>query len=321
MRTERQPKAGTLGELNVALVRRNEHNPRLIFRADELEELAKSIEDIGVQVPISVYREGRHYVLLDGERRVRACRMLNMKKIPAIVYPKPDPVKNIVFMFNIHRFRKDWDPLPTAMKLDELKDLIIEREGRSPSEADLAALTGMSRGAIRRCKLIMEIPEVDRRQILQELEKAEYERRITTDLFVEAQRSVRTISTYLPEEKALEEPLRRALITKYKNKVIDNVVDMRLVAKIARSVKKGIPKHTVVKALNSIINEPKTTLDDAYATIAWIYDIRTVNTQARSLAELVNNLDDVQAQIDAETWTILDALHRRLGSLLKGRWK
>ncbi|MBI5757766.1 MAG: ParB/RepB/Spo0J family partition protein, partial [Planctomycetales bacterium] len=98
MTTERQPKAGTLGELSVSLVQRNEHNPRLVFRADELEELAESIKMNGVQVPISVYRDGRHYVLLDGERRVRACRMLNFDTIPAIVYPKPDPVKNIVFM-------------------------------------------------------------------------------------------------------------------------------------------------------------------------------------------------------------------------------
>ncbi|MBI5759566.1 MAG: hypothetical protein HZA46_13690 [Planctomycetales bacterium] len=207
------------------------------------------------------------------------------------------------------------------MKLEELKELIRNREGRAPSEADLAALTGMSRGAIRRCKLIMEIPQSDRTQILQELEKPEHERRITTDLFIEAQRSVRTISTYVPEAESLEKPLRRALITKYKDKVIDNVVDMRLVAKIARSVKKGVPKRTVIKALESIITEPKTTLDDAYATIAWVYDLRTVNTQARSLSELVDNLDDMQEQIDTETWTILDSLHRRLGLLLKGRRK
>ena len=138
--------------------------------------------------------------------------MINLATIPAIIYPKPGPVQNIVFMFNIHRFRRDWDPLPTAMKLEELKDLVEKDDGVSPTEAQLAALTGMSRGAIRRCRLIMEIPAAARREILAELKKPEPERRVTTDLYIECQRSVRTIRTYLPELSELEIPLRDALI-------------------------------------------------------------------------------------------------------------
>src|SRR5437870_5065133 len=99
-------KVGNLRHIRTDAVQRNEHNPRLIFRAEELEELAASIREIGVQVPISVFKDRNHFVLIDGERRWRACQMLNERTIPAIIYPKPDPVKNIVYMFNIHRFRK-----------------------------------------------------------------------------------------------------------------------------------------------------------------------------------------------------------------------
>jgi len=318
MRTK-LPKSGTLDELDVSLVRRNEHNPRLIFRAEELEELAASIRTIGVQVPISVYRDGSHYVLFDGERRWRASKMLNLKKIPAIIYPKPDPVQNIVFMFNIHRFRKDWDPLPTAMKLEELKKLVHDKEGRYPSEAELSALTGMTRGAIRRCKLIMEIPASDRRAILSELERPEHERRITTDLFIETQRSVRTISTYLPVAKDLEEPLRAALIKKYKTEVIGNVVDMRLVAKIARSVRRGAPERTVISALRRLVEDPSSTLDDAYTKVAWVYDVRALATQAKSLTELINELGTSADGIDEPTWRVLRDLHKGLTELLRGR--
>ena len=42
---------------------------------DDLEDLAASIKELGVQVPINVLERDRegHYVILQGERRWRAC--------------------------------------------------------------------------------------------------------------------------------------------------------------------------------------------------------------------------------------------------------
>ncbi len=312
-----EPKTGHLEHVPINRVQRNEHNPRLIFRPDELEGLADSIQEIGVQVPISVYKDGRMFTLIDGERRWRACRMLNLTVVPAIIYPKPDAVQNIVFMFNIHRFRKDWDPLPTAMKLEELRKLVAEQQGRQPTEAQFAALTGMSQGQVRRCKLIMEIPESDRLELLDELEKPENERQITTDLYVECQRSVRTIRTYTPDLEDLEDPLRDALIEKYKQKVITNVTHMRQIAKIARAVSKGVSKRTVSSALNRLIEDETYSTEDAYQRVAWVYDIRTVGNQAKSLSELLESLEGASNRIDAETTRVLRELRKRINTLLK----
>ncbi len=300
-------------------VQPNEHNPRLIFRPHELEELAASIQEIGVQVPISVFKDGSRYTLIDGERRWRACRMINRKTVPAIIYPKPAPVQNIVFMFNIHRFRKDWDPLPTAMKLEELKKLIEVEEGTAPTEAQLGALTGMSRGQIRRCKLIMEIPRVDRDDILAELQKPETERIITTDLYVECQRAVRTIGTYLPDLQAIEKPLRDAVIRKYKRKVVVNVVHMRMIAKIARSITKGVPKKTVESALRSLIDDQALTIEDAYSRVAWAYDIRSIYTQAKALTALIESLPKRHADLDSDTLTLLSRLRAEISTLLRDK--
>ena len=311
--------AGDLRYLPTRQIRPNEHNPRLVFRADELQELADSIQNHGVQVPISVFRAGSHYTLIDGERRWRACRMVNRTEIPAIIYPKPTPVQNIVFMFNIHRFRKDWDPLPTAMKLEELKTLIEEGEGKAASEAELSALTGMTRGAIRRCKLIMEIPARDRADILRELEKPESERRFTTDLYVESQRAVRTISQYLPDDADLERPLRLALIDKYKRNVVASVVDMRMVARIARAVRKGVPKTTVRSALKSLVAERSMTIEDAYSRVAWVYELRSIYNQARSLSELLKSIQKTHhADLDSETREALERLGQNIRTVLRG---
>lgn len=312
---------GTLEYIPTDDIVRNPDNPRLIFRGEELEELANSIQDIGVQVPINVFKSGKQYKLIDGERRWRACRMINLPEIPAIILPKPDKLQNIVFMFNIHRFRKDWDPLPTAMKLQELKEIMEDQKGSPATEADLSSVTGMTRGAIRRCNLIMEIPIRDRRLLLQELEKPEHERVLKTDLFVECQRSVRTIRTYIPKLKHLEQPLRRALINKYKRKVIDNVTHMRKVAKITRAVGSGVRRSLIERELRKLITRPEYTVDEAYACVAWVYDVRSIKTQATSLGSLIKSMPSKQSALDSETRRVLRDLAARIRRFLgsKGR--
>lgn len=310
-------RSATLQNIPTNKIQRNTDNPRLIFRAEELEELADSIQDIGVQVPVSVFKDGSKYTLIDGERRWRASIMINKETLPAIIYPKPGPVKNIVYMFNIHRFRRDWDPLPTAMKLTELKDLLCQQEGTLPTEAQLAALTGMTRGAIRRCNIIMEIPQTDRDRILAELEKPEKERRITTDLFIETQRSVRTVGRYLPKLQPLETPLRQSLIEKYERNIIVNVVHMRMVAKIARAATKGVSPSVVTSVLESLVTDPQLGVEEAYAKIAWAYDLRSIQNQARSLDSLIASLPDHIAAIDEETRDMLRALASKIGDFLR----
>ncbi len=317
MATETRQQEGNLKHVATAKVVRNPDNPRLIFRGEELEELADSIQDIGVQVPINVFKSGSKYTLIDGERRWRACRMINLPEIPAIILPKPDKLQNIVFMFNIHRFRKDWDPLPTAMKLEELKQTVEDQKGVPTTEAELASLTGMTRGAIRRCNLIMEIPAKDRKLLLKELEKPERERVLKTDLFVECQRSVRTIRSYLPDHEHLEKPLRNALIDKYKRGVVVNVVHMRNVAKIARAATKGVRESVVVRELKRLIEQPQYTVDEAYSSVAWVYDVRSVTTQAKSLAELIDSITPNADVLDADSRRMLQQLAKRISRVLE----
>src|SRR2546430_16730916 len=95
-------------------ITRNEDNPRLFFRSDEMATLMASIKQYGIQVPITVFEEGGRYHLIDGERRWRCADKLNLKRIPAIVQPKPTPLNNLLLMFNIHALREQWDYLTIA---------------------------------------------------------------------------------------------------------------------------------------------------------------------------------------------------------------
>lgn len=67
-------------------VRPNPYQPRREPEKAALEDLSRSIRQYGLMQPIVVRQiNGCDYELIAGERRLRACRMAEMERIPAIV--------------------------------------------------------------------------------------------------------------------------------------------------------------------------------------------------------------------------------------------
>ena len=170
----------TLFNINVSEISANPFNPRLIFDPDDLNELKKSISKVGILVPVTVYRNTKSfpntpYILLDGERRWRCSQELNFNTIPANIIDEPsDDTQNILYMFNIHHFRKEWALFPTALKLQT----VIEKIGND-QESVLSEFTGVSRSMIRRCKTLLWYPNKYRDVLMEKGGK------ISTDFFIE----------------------------------------------------------------------------------------------------------------------------------------
>jgi len=65
-------------------IRTNPDNPRLIFHQKDLDALKKSIYEVGILQPLIVYRpkaEPDTHILIDGERRWRCARELNLAQV------------------------------------------------------------------------------------------------------------------------------------------------------------------------------------------------------------------------------------------------
>ncbi|HOT51741.1 MAG TPA: ParB/RepB/Spo0J family partition protein, partial [Candidatus Hydrogenedentes bacterium] len=88
--TAEAPQRGESGDgdrvlhLDPTTLKPNPKQPRKAFREEALEELAASIKRDGVQEPVIVRKGEDGYELVSGERRVRACIMAGLDKIPAI---------------------------------------------------------------------------------------------------------------------------------------------------------------------------------------------------------------------------------------------
>jgi ParB/RepB/Spo0J family partition protein len=184
-------RTGKLMELEVNSIQPNPENPRLRFRQGELDSLRASIRRHGVQVPISVFKRGSGYILIDGERRWRCASKLNLMTIPALVQSEPSPLQNLLLMFNIHALREQWDFLTIALKLPTVVKLLQERDGREPTEADLAEHTSLPRGTIRKCRLLMRLPKKYKDVILDELKKPKAKQEVGEEFFIEMEKALK----------------------------------------------------------------------------------------------------------------------------------
>ena len=275
-----------LQEISVAKIDRNPENPRLLFRPAELEQLTESIRLYGVQVPIAVYRERSRFVLIDGERRWRCSLKLNLKTIPALIQDKPSPLRNLLLMFNIHALREQWDLLTLALKLPRVIDLLAKELGTAPNERQISERTGLSRGLIRRCKLLMELPQQYKDELLAELDKPKTHQKLSEDFFIEMERALKTIERALPDIVQNKDRVRRVLIDKYRKGIIANVVQFRQLPKIARAEKVDISVVTARDVLLRVLSRNDYSIEQAYNdTVAAAYVDRDLRSRIQSLVE------------------------------------
>ncbi|PTY07134.1 hypothetical protein DB347_07425 [Opitutaceae bacterium EW11] len=305
-----------LKEIRVELIDRNPENPRILFRQDELEELLNSIRVYGVQVPIAVYKAGRRYVLIDGERRWRCSKKLGRETVPALIQTAPDPLRNLLLMFNIHSLREQWDLLTIAMKLPRVVLLLSGELGREPKEHDICERTGLSRAVLRRCKLLIELPQQYKDQILEELHKPKAQQRLTEDFFIEMERSLKTVWGVFPQLLRNKDEVRRVLIKKYQGNVIKNVVHFRLLAKIARASKVEVDESVIISSLSEVLGDNHVDIERVYEErFSSAYNERDLVSRISTVLDALSRL--VPDEVDDELRQELHKLVRQASQVLE----
>ena len=103
--------------------------PRKIINEEGLRELAQSIKEKGVIEPVIVRPDGDKFILISGERRVRAAKIAGLKKVPVVVKKGLSirEIREIQLIENLQR--EDITPLERAEAIrDYLSPFIAEEE-------------------------------------------------------------------------------------------------------------------------------------------------------------------------------------------------
>ncbi len=106
-------------ELSLKDIRPNPFQPRKTFDEESLTELSESIKNDGLLQPIVVSQDIDGYVLIAGERRVRASKLAKLKSIRAIVVISDDKkMQKSAIIENIQR--EELNSIELAQAYNEL---------------------------------------------------------------------------------------------------------------------------------------------------------------------------------------------------------
>lgn len=282
--------------LNISpdIIVKNPENPRVIFRENELDTLMRSIDQVGVQVPLSVYQKNKKYVLIDGERRWRCALKLGLDEIPVIIEPKPSPLNNLLMMFNIHNVRIQWDLMALAFKIEKVRILVFKEQKIELTRKELADLTGVNTATIGRCEDLLSLPQKYKNLIWKELEKPKGDQKYTEDLFLEIKKSINTIDKYLPEisNKYNNRKLLDIFFIKYHKGIETNRVKFRDISKIARGENLGISKDKIIKILEKYFRVLDYTIEEAFQdSVADAYTERTTEKKVYDIIIALKDMD------------------------------
>ncbi|EAL2830771.1 ParB/RepB/Spo0J family partition protein [Campylobacter lari] len=116
-------KEGKIEEIDIDLISPNPYQPRKNFDTQALEELAGSIKEYGLIQPIVVFKKDEFdYIIIAGERRFRACKLLEKEQIKAVVLNVDDiKLRELALIENIQR--ENLNPIELAHSYKELLEI------------------------------------------------------------------------------------------------------------------------------------------------------------------------------------------------------
>ena len=135
-------KNAIIDNIDINLINLNPYQPRSNFNEESLQELTTSIKNIGVIQPITIRRIKKNgYQLISGERRLKACKKLGLKNIPAYIRTANDQESlEMALIENIHR--EDLDAIEIAISYKRLIDEI------NLTQEELSSKIGKDRSTI-----------------------------------------------------------------------------------------------------------------------------------------------------------------------------
>ncbi len=131
----------------------NKSQPRSYFGDQALSELAQSIESLGIIQPITVKKHDDKFLIISGERRFRASKIVGLKTIPAYVRLADD--KELLEMALVENIqREDLNAIEIALTYQRfLEELEMTQE-------QLSQRIGKERSTITNAIRLLKLPPV-----------------------------------------------------------------------------------------------------------------------------------------------------------------
>ncbi len=247
-----------LTEIPLSAIKKSPDQTRTSFDDYEIERLAASIKENGLLQPITVRRDGRGFMLIAGERRVRAAAIAGLKTVPAIVYTIDDEAAAIFTLLE-NLQRSDLSPFEEAEGIRRLISVY------GVSQCDAAAKLGIAQSTLSNKLRILKLTSEQRNRIevsaLSErharalLRLSPEERDAALDRIIAEELNVketdRFVDSLLNREEPGPEPYRKAgigdvrLFANSLSKIVDTMIKAGYTAKTRKNETDSYIEYTV----------------------------------------------------------------------------
>ncbi len=219
-------------EVEVDKIQPNPRQPRQNFDRALLEDLINSIKVHGIIQPLVVFESSDGYQLITGERRLRAAKMLGLKKVPVVVRNASEQEKlELALVENVQR--QNLNPIERAYGYQGLVDEF------NLTQEEVAKKVGQSRAAVANTLRLLSLPD--------EIQKALQEEKITEG-------HAKALLGIVTSEE------RRRLF----KEILKNKLSVRLAESQARKV--TVRKHIRHKTIDPNLHEKEELLQESLGT-------------------------------------------------------
>ncbi|HIB51821.1 MAG TPA: ParB/RepB/Spo0J family partition protein [Candidatus Marinimicrobia bacterium] len=149
---EKIPEHHGVDKISIRSIKPNPYQPRQKFDKTSLEELTASIKEKGILTPITVRKVGNQFILIAGERRLRASKKSGLKKIPAYIINVADDAEMVEMALIENIQRENLNPIEEAEAYNYLNNRF------NLSQKKIAKSVGKKRVTISNSLRLLTLP-------------------------------------------------------------------------------------------------------------------------------------------------------------------
>lgn len=223
-------------EIPLSNIKVNPFQPRKHFDEKALSELSESIKRHGLLQPVVVVEQMDEYVLIAGERRLRASKMAKVKTIKAVVVSANDEeMRELALIENIQR--EELNAIELAKSYEELIEV------HAITQEELSSIIHKSRSQITNTLRLLQLSSKAQRAIIDKqisqghakvmVNLSSKDQNVLVDSIVGQKLSVREVESMVKQYKGstqLESKEKRTVKAKSLDmKVLEDALDEQLI--------------------------------------------------------------------------------------------
>lgn len=153
--TSRSPSEPILVNAPLELIDENPMNARRIYSPIRVKAMAESLKNNGQLMPAQAYADGERFVLIDGETKLRAARLINWPELLVEIVPKPPSDLELYIRSRLlNKERDNGNALDDALGWQMLLDKKVVT-----TQSQLAEYLGVSEGQVSKTLALTALPD------------------------------------------------------------------------------------------------------------------------------------------------------------------